>query len=229
MPRTRDTSAPPRSEAASGTERPRRRMSPAERREHLLGAALQLYGERAMDDVTIDDIVAEAGVSRALFYRYFSNLREVHVAALTTVVDGLIERIALPQEGDLITQLRLGLAEFVSSVEVFASSYTALLRSGSTIATSETETLIDKVRNHVVEIVRQRVGIDDPAPLLLLTLRGWVALVETTCVTWLQTHNPPREVFEDWLTDQLITMISTTASHDPVVAEQIAPLLREIG
>ncbi|MEU6129915.1 TetR/AcrR family transcriptional regulator [Saccharopolyspora sp. NPDC047091] len=204
-------------------------MSPEERRDHLLATALELYGERAMDDVSVDDIVAAAGVSRALFYRYFSNLREVHVAALTTVVDELIERITLPPDGDLITQLRSALAEFVSSVEAFASSYTALLRSGSTIATSETETLVDKVRNHVVDLVCQRIGIVDPSALLLLTLRGWVALVETTCVTWLATHNPPREVFEHWLTDQLITMVSTTAGHSEQAAEEIAPLLRELS
>ncbi|MFR9727989.1 TetR/AcrR family transcriptional regulator [Saccharopolyspora sp. MS10] len=210
-------------------DRPRRRMSPEERREHLLGTALRLYSERAMDDVSVDDIVAEAEVSRALFYRYFANLRDVHVAALTTVVDELIERITLPSEGDLLAQLRGALAEFVSFVETFASSYTALLRSGSTVASSETETLVDQVRNHVVTLIRDRVGIAAPTPLLELTLRGWVALVETTCVTWLATREPPREVFEVWLTDQLVAMVSTTAGHDQESAEQLAPLLRELG
>lgn len=204
-------------------------MSPEERRAHLLGTALRLYSERPMDDVSVDDIAAEAGVSRALFYRYFSNLRDVHVAALTTVVDDLIGRIALPPDEDLVTQLRTALSEFVSFVETYASSYTALLRSGSTVFTSEMETLVDKVRHHVVNLILDRVGIAEPAPLVLLTMRGWVALVETTCVTWLDTHDPPREVFERWLANQLVVMVTTTAELDAEVAEQVAPLIDELS
>ena len=85
--------------SARAADRRARRMSPQQRRDHLIATALQLYSRRHPEDVSIDDIVAAADVSRALFYRYFTNLREVHLAALGRVVDDLIARAARGSDG----------------------------------------------------------------------------------------------------------------------------------
>lgn len=206
-----------------------RRMTPARRREHLINTALRLYSQQSLEDVSIDDIVTTADVSRALFYRYFTNIRDVHVAALSTVVDELIGRLTLPPDDDFRQQLHHTLAEFVTFVETYATSYTALLRSGSTIATSTTDTLVDRVRDHVVDLFRERLGHSSSSPMLERTLRGWIAVVETTLLSWLQHTDLPREQLETWLTDQLLAMITTTAQHDPTAAEQIRHLLAESG
>ncbi|MBE9372964.1 TetR/AcrR family transcriptional regulator [Saccharopolyspora sp. HNM0983] len=199
-------------------------MAPEQRREHLVSTALQLYSAHAPEDVSIDDIVGAADVSRALFYRYFANIREVHEAALGTVVDELIGRLGGPAPGDFREQLRAALTEFIGFVQTYADSYTALLRSGSTVATSATEGLVERVREHVVELVCLRCGIEEPTGALLLTLHGWVAVVETTLVRWLQEQGIPRESLESWFADQLLSMVATTAEHDPATAAQTAHL-----
>lgn len=215
-----------------------RRMSPAQRREHLIDTALQLYRHHAPEDVSIEDIVAEADVSRALFYRYFSNVRDVHAAALSTVVDELIDRITLPADGDFRQQVHTALSDFVTFVETYASSYTTLLRSGSTIASSDTDTLIDRVRDHVVDLFAARLGLARPRPMLEMTIRGWIAVVETTLLSWLEgpVDTPPerapektpvpRDQLEPWLVDQLLSMIAATARHDPATAGQVGSLLQ---
>lgn len=213
LPRTRANGRPPR------------RMAPAQRREHLIATALALYAGHAPEDVSVDDIVTEADVSRALFYRYFSSIGDMHVAALSSVVDELIQRISVSSEGDTHEQLRTALSEFLTVVQAYANSYIALLRSGSTIATSDTDTLVDRVRNHVVALVFERIGVSDPSPMLRMTLRGWVTVVESTLVSWLQEPSPPREELETWLIDQLLAMVATTARHDAPTAEQLGDLL----
>ena len=60
--------------------------------------------------------------------------------------------------------------------------------------------------------------------LLERTLRGWMSVVDTTLIGWLDERDLPREQLEAWLVDQLVGMLRTTAEHDPATAEQLALL-----
>lgn len=209
---------PPRSaDRPTGAQRPARRMTPQRRREHLITAALELYGRVPPEQVTVDDVTRAADVSRALFYRYFPNIAELHVAALGSVVDEMIARVSMPPGESAADQLRGALEEFLSVVERHAQAYVALLRSGSVISTGETDALVDGVRDHIVALLVERSGIAEPSPpLFLLTVRGWVALVEAASLNWLQEPSVPRAQLLDWLAQQLGAMLAVTAGHDGV-------------
>jgi AcrR family transcriptional regulator len=183
-------------------------MSPERRRDHLVAVALELYARMPPEQVTVDDVSRAADVSRALFYRYFPNLPSLHVAALSTIVDELIDRISRPVGGTPAEQLRETLEAFLGTVERHALAYVALLRSGSVVATRETEALVDAVRHRIVDLLVERSGIDQPGPLYLMTLRGWVALTEGALLTWLQDRPVSREQLVSWLIDQLAAMVA---------------------
>ncbi len=189
-------------------------MSPERRREHLIAAALELYGRLAPEQVTIDDVARAADVSRALFYRYFRGVEELHVAALSAVVEELTTRISMPPGESPADQLRGALEEFFAVVERHSAAYVALLRTGSVITTGETAALVDGVRNHIVGLLVERSGVPATTPLFLMTLRGWVALVEGTSLRWLQEPSIPRDELITWLADQLAAMLTVTASRD---------------
>ncbi len=194
-------------------------MSPQARREDLIRAALDLFSSRAPELVTVDDIVARADVSRPLFYRYFSSLREVQVEALKTVTEGLIDGLAGLEEGPPEVRLRAAVSGLIAVADSYRAGYIALLRSGSVIATSETDAAIDEVRNRAVELILDALGVSEPSPMLLLTLRCWTAVVEGALLSWLQERSVPRESLDGWLVDQLTAMLGATAAHDPVVAQ----------
>ena len=194
-----------------------RRMSPQARREDLIRAALDLFGSRAPELVTVDDIVARADVSRPLFYRYFSSLRELQVESLKTVTDGLIDGLAQIGDGPPLVRLRAAVRGLIAVADEYQAGYIALLRGGSVIATSETDAVVDQVRNRAVDLILEATGVGDPSPLLLLTLRCWTAVVEGTLLTWLQERSVPRETLDGWLVDQLVAMTAATAAHDPSV------------
>ncbi|WP_410613918.1 TetR/AcrR family transcriptional regulator [Amycolatopsis sp. lyj-109] len=191
-------------------------MSPQARRDDLIRAALDLFGSRAPELVTVDDIVARAEVSRPLFYRYFANLRDLQVEALRTVTDGLIDGLAGLEEGPPETRLRAAVRGLIDVADHYRAGYIALLRSGSVIATSETDAAIDEVRNRAVALILDALGVTDPSPLLSLTLRCWTAVVEGALLSWLQERTVPRESLDSWLVDQLTAMLTTTATHDTV-------------
>ncbi|MCE7011324.1 TetR/AcrR family transcriptional regulator [Kibdelosporangium philippinense] len=206
--------------------RTQRRMAPEQRRMQLLEAAIELYGTRPYEQVSIDDIAAAADVSRALFYRYFSSPTEIYVASLRFAADGLIAKFAAPAEGPLLDQLRSLIGEFISFAESHAAAFIALLRGGSVVATAETGAVVDDVRRHAVAEILARTGVREPSPLALLTLNCWTAVVEGTTLTWLQERNLPREQLENWLVDQLLAMVSATATYDAETAKVIGTVVR---
>lgn len=197
-------------------------MTPERRRAQLLEAAIELYGRRPYEQVSVDDIAAAADVSRALLYRYFSSPKEIYEAALRFAADGLIARFSTHHEGSLLDQLRSLIGEFIAFAEAHDAAFIALLRGGSVVVTAETDAVIDDVRRHAVAEILARTGVTDPTPLALLTLNCWTAVVEGATLTWLQERNLPRAELESWLVDQLIAMVSVTAERDPAVTRSLA-------
>ncbi|WP_199431609.1 TetR/AcrR family transcriptional regulator [Qaidamihabitans albus] len=189
-------------------------MSREARREDLIAAALALFSTRAPEDVSVEDVVARADVSRPLFYRYFTSIRELHVAALRSVTDGLVERLARRREGSRAERLRAAVRGFAEVAGEYRAGYIALLSSGSVVATSETNAIVDEVRNRAVEAILTDLGLAEPSPMVLLTLRCWTAVVEGTLLTWLQEGGSGPEELAAWLADQLLAMLEVTARHD---------------
>lgn len=201
------------------TGRTGRRMSPQARRAHLVDTALELYQRRPPEDVAVEDVTGAADVSRALFYRYFPNVAALRVAALGTVVDELVSRVALPADGSPAEQLAVALGEFLDVARRHGRAYVALLRSGSVISTGETDALVDGVRDHIVALLVERGGMPEPDAWQLMTLRGWVALVEGSTLTWLRDEGTGigRDELRDWLVAQLSALTQVTARRDPTV------------
>lgn len=65
----------------------RLRLAPDERRTSILDAAQRLFFERGWDDVTIADVLTEAGISKGGFYHYF--------AAKEDLLNGVIGRFTI--------------------------------------------------------------------------------------------------------------------------------------
>lgn len=209
-----------------------RRMAPERRREQLIRIALQLFAEQPPDLVTADDVARAADVSRALFYRYFGNMHDLREAALRAAVDELIAVITPPDEGTLLDQVRYSLHAFLGSAQAYSAAYIALMRTGSVIGTEETYALVERVRDHIVRMVAERMRLAAPgetvggaAPMFELTMRSWFSVVELASVAWLREGKLARERLEEWLVDQLVAMLQTTARHDPGTAAQLSAAL----
>ena len=97
----------------------RRRSAAATRRRQretqILQATRELFDERGVRDVNIDDIAKLVGTNRAILYRHFSGKEELFALTLVGYLDELRERLESVSEGIDDPQERLGVlvGEFV--------------------------------------------------------------------------------------------------------------------
>src|SRR5207247_9372890 len=63
-------------------------------RREIAESAVTLFARDGYDDVSVEDISEEAGISLPTFYRYFSAKDEVHSPIFTQATDDLLDHIA---------------------------------------------------------------------------------------------------------------------------------------
>ena len=66
------------------------RLEPDARRAHLLAVGATVFGSKAYDEVQIDQIAKEAGVSRGLLYHYFPSKRAFFAAIIQGGYDEIL-------------------------------------------------------------------------------------------------------------------------------------------
>ena len=75
---------------ATARRRSNARVRREEARERILAAAERVLLERPYRDITIDLVMAEAGLSRTVFYRQFDCMPDVLLTLLRMIEDELV-------------------------------------------------------------------------------------------------------------------------------------------
>ncbi|MFI0482658.1 TetR/AcrR family transcriptional regulator [Actinomadura sp. 9N215] len=210
-----------------GGGRGRRRLSVDERRDELIDAALQLFSTRSPEDVSIDDVAAKAGASRALVYHYFGGKNELYMAALGSAARQLSVLLEPPTEGKPLERLRISLRRYFDFVESHAAGYTALLRGGPADRSGEAGEIVDGIRQLLLDRILHSLDVETPQPILRITLRAWMAAVETAGLDWLENRDVPRPQLEGLLIDHLVVMFHAAGRHDPGTGKLFDRLAQE--
>jgi AcrR family transcriptional regulator len=106
-----------------------------ERRQSLIDAAWRCASVRGFRDLTVDDVCAEAGVSKGAFYGYFTQKRDVLLALLdddAAALDGELERITQSNTSSVervrrFAQVMLARGDDPARVQVRADLWAELL------------------------------------------------------------------------------------------------------
>ncbi|MFC4054282.1 MULTISPECIES: TetR/AcrR family transcriptional regulator [Actinomadura] len=207
--------------------RARRRLSVDERRDELIEAALQLFSTRSPEDISIDDVAAAAGASRALVYHYFGGKYELYLAALGSAAKQLSVLLEPPTEGKPLDRLRISLSRYFDFVESHAAGYTALLRGGPADRSGEVGEIVDGIRQLLLDRILHSLDVVTPSPVLRITLRSWMAAVETAGLDWLDNRDVTRPQLEALLVDHLVVMFHAAGRHDPGTGELFDRLAHE--
>ncbi|MFF1445257.1 TetR/AcrR family transcriptional regulator [Streptomyces sp. NPDC058295] len=203
----------------------RRRMGVEERRQQLIGVALELFAQRSPDEVSIDEIAAAAGISRPLVYHYFPGKISLYEAALKRASEDLAGRFAEPHEGPLGSRLLRVMRRYFDFVDAHGPGFSALMRGGPAVGSSTTNALIDSVRQNAYEQILSHLGIADAPPRLELIVRSWISLAESTALIWLDGRRIPREELEVQLVQDFAALTAVSAAHDDELRTLLRPVL----
>ncbi|MFC7846722.1 TetR/AcrR family transcriptional regulator [Streptomyces sp. NPDC057382] len=205
----------------------RRRMGVEERRQQLIGVALELFSRRSPDDVSIDEIASAAGISRPLVYHYFPGKLSLYEAALKRASDDLAGRFVEPHEGPLGARLLRVMHRYFDFVDDHGPGFSALMRGGPAVGSSTTNALVDSVRQAAYVQILAHLGVTDPPPRLELVVRSWISLAESTALIWLDGRRIPREELEPQLVNDFAALAAVSAAYDEEMAQVLRTVLKD--
>ncbi|MFJ5891977.1 TetR/AcrR family transcriptional regulator [Streptomyces californicus] len=205
----------------------RRRMGVGERRQQLIGVALDLFSRRSPEDVSIDEIAAAAGISRPLVYHYFPGKQSLYEAALRRAADELAARFQEPPEGPLGARLLRVMGRFFDFVEEHGPGFSALMRGGPAVGSSTATAMIDGVRQAAYEQIITHLGVSEPPARLELVVRSWVSLAESTALIWLDGRRIPRAELEVQLVHDFAALAAVSAAYDQEMAGIVLRVLSQ--
>ena len=174
------------------------RLSPDERRAQLLDLGVRLLATRSLDELSIDVLSEEAGISRGLLYHYFGNKHAFHEAVVRRAADELIAQTAPPAEGAPLERLAASVAAYVDYVQANYEGYLSLVK-GAASGNETLRAIYDEARSALSDRIftedAQAKVIPD-TPTTRLVVRGWAAMTEEIVITWV---TDPSDVTRDEL------------------------------
>jgi AcrR family transcriptional regulator len=192
-------------------------MSPQARRDQLISHGLRMLDNRALDQVSVEEVAEAAGVSRALLFHYFESKRDFLVALTTEQSRRMLARTEPDLSlGDPIEIARASLAEYIDYVSANRSAYLAILQ-GSGASDPAMREVAQQTRTVMAERVLSLAELLDltRTPLIELAVHGWVTFTEQVTVRWLQD---PTGVDRDALIELItraLPLIATLAAATP--------------
>jgi AcrR family transcriptional regulator len=170
-------------------------MTGAERREQLIVVGRGLFAERGFEGTSVEEIAAQAGVSKPVVYEHFGGKEGLYAVVVDrevrTLLDGIGGSLTSGSERELIEQAALALLDYIEShtdgFRILARD-SSVASSGGSFATILGD-IASQVEHILVRAFKHR-GLDArTAPMYAQMLVGMVA---ATGQWWLGTRRPKK-------------------------------------
>ena len=164
----------------------RTRLSPEQRRAQLLDLGVRLLATRPVDEISIDLLAEEAGISRGLLYHYFGSKTDFHEAVVRRAADDLIAQTAPPETGDPLERLLASMDAYVAYVEANHEGYLSMVKAAAG-GNESLRRIYDEARTSLTERLfgsAEQEGLLPDTALRRLVVDGWAAMVESLVLDW---------------------------------------------
>lgn len=175
---------------------------------------MELFSTRAYDDIWVEEIAEQAGVSRGLLYHYFPTKRDFYVAVNRAAAAEVGELTAPASSLPLAEQLRAGIDAYLRYAEAHPHGFLTAYR-GTLAGDPEVRATVEEGRQRQSARILEALGSDhEPTALLGLAVYGWTAMAQAVTADWLRRREPGREVVRDLLADALMCTIRAAAEEN---------------
>ncbi|NIL92521.1 HTH-type transcriptional regulator BetI [Rhodococcus fascians] len=176
----------------------RTRLSPQQRRAQLIELGTEMLADRPLEQISVEDIADQAGVSRGLLFHYFASKQDFHLEIVREASRSMIERTAPDPDLEPFEILRDSIANYVDYVSEKRDTFISLLR-GTASGDPQMREVFEQTRTTMADrTLVQLAQLDvDVTPTIDLAVRGWIAFVEEATITWLRDPQITRDELID--------------------------------
>jgi len=175
---------------------------------------VRLLATRSLEELSIDLICHEGGISRGLLYHYFGSKQGFHRAVVQRAADDLYAQTAPPEEGEPLDRLLASLTAYVDYVATNFEGYRSLVQAAAS-GPGDLREIYEEAR----QALSDRIFTADAAgevitdtPEARLVVRGWASLVEEMTLRWAED---PHGLTRDELLAVLGAALPSLVSHLP--------------
>ena len=181
----------------------RRRLSADERRRQLVAIGLAKIVETPIQDLSMDDIATEAGISRGLLFHYVPTKTDFYLACIAAAGRRMLRTTApdegAPGEEQVETVTRL----MIEQIERRRGFYLALVH-GHGVADPRVSEVMDSVRDGSTERVMTALDVPEARRDVV---RAWWAYTEDRAVTWSAVPTGERPVPLSQLVEECVAAL----------------------
>jgi AcrR family transcriptional regulator len=163
-----------------------RRLAPGDRRRQILAAATTMLETRSIEDVSVEAVAAEVGVSPGLLFHYFGTQRKFRRAVVQTAARELVAQMEPDRSLSPAAQLHAALDTFTAVVERSPRLYLAVVRADGVHQDEELSGLHRGIRTILAGwLLRGLAEAGVPVTqAVTICVTGWLAFAEEALVIW---------------------------------------------
>ena len=158
----------------------RRRLSAADRRRQLVAIGLAKIVETPIQDLSMDDIATEAGISRGLLFHYFPTKTDFYLACIAAAGRRMLRTTAPDEDLSPEEQVETVTRLMVEQIERRRDFYLALVH-GHGVADPRVSEVMESVRDGSTDRVMTALGVPERQRDVV---RAWWAYTEDRALTW---------------------------------------------
>jgi AcrR family transcriptional regulator len=193
---------------AEDRSEPVRRLPRAQRREQILAAATKAFARDGFTATGLDEIAAEAGITRVILYRHFDSKTDLYQAALDRFCAVLSDHVAEPVGGftdaSIDGLLKAAIAEPAGFRLLFAHA----------AREREFKALAQQFRSDITEAAHLQISkiVDDPAWARWAVHLAPTAAIEAI-IAWLDAGQPDPDLAADRVRHVIAGVITAAAAR----------------
>ena len=158
----------------------RRRLSAHDRRRQLVAIGLSQIVETPIQDLSMDEIAAEAGISRGLLFHYFPTKTDFYLACIAAAGRRMLRTTAPDESLSGDQQVAATTRLMVEQIERRRDFYLTLVH-GHGVSDPRVSEVMDSVRDGTTDRVVRAMGLPDRQRDVV---RAWWAYTEDRALTW---------------------------------------------
>ncbi len=158
----------------------RRRLWADVRRRQLVAIGLAKIVETPIQDLSMDDIATEAGISRGLLFHYFPTKTDFYLACIAAAGRRMLRTTAPDEDAPGPVQVETVTRLMVEQIERRRDFYLALVH-GHGVADPRVSEVMESVRDGSTDRVVNALGVPERQRDVV---RAWWAYTEDRALTW---------------------------------------------